>query len=97
MSNIETCNDDGQGYLLKESQLTAVLTRERSCAVRVPVPERFAIHKLIVSALRWAMDNPALSPLRAMNCRAARSNTSAERSPPYAQRWKSASAGMGRA
>jgi hypothetical protein len=29
-----------------------VLAREGCCAVRVPLPERFAIHKLIVSRLR---------------------------------------------
>jgi hypothetical protein len=40
------------GYLLEESELTAVLAREGCCAVRVPLPERFAIHKLIVSSLR---------------------------------------------
>ena len=40
------------GYLLQESQMTAVLAREGCCVVRVPVPERFAVHKLIVSMLR---------------------------------------------
>lgn len=40
------------GYLLKESQMTAVLAREGCCAVRIPTPERYAIHKLIVSQLR---------------------------------------------
>lgn len=44
------------GYLLKESQLTAVLAREGSCAVRVPIAERFAIHKLILSVLRHGGD-----------------------------------------
>ncbi|MEA2162123.1 MAG: hypothetical protein QOK37_250 [Thermoanaerobaculia bacterium] len=44
------------GYLLKESQFTTVLAQEGSCAVRVPIPERFAIHKLIVSALRRGGD-----------------------------------------
>jgi hypothetical protein len=39
-------------YLLAESQTGAVLAREGCCAVRVPLPERFAIHKLIVSRLR---------------------------------------------
>jgi hypothetical protein len=39
-------------YLLAESQTAAVLAREGCCAVRVPLPERFAIHKLIVSRLR---------------------------------------------
>ncbi len=45
------------GYLLKESQFTTVLAQEGSCAVRVPIPERFAIHKLIVSELRHGGDS----------------------------------------
>ncbi len=40
------------GYLLAESQVGALLAREGCCAVRVPLPERFAVHKLIVSAVR---------------------------------------------
>ena len=32
--------------------LSMLMAREGCCAVRVPVPERFAIHKLIVSRLR---------------------------------------------
>jgi hypothetical protein len=39
-------------YLLAESQMAAVIAREGCCAVRVPLPERFAVHKLIVSRLR---------------------------------------------
>jgi hypothetical protein len=39
-------------YLLAESQTAALLAREGCCAVRVPLPERFAIHKLLVSQLR---------------------------------------------
>ncbi len=39
-------------YLLGESQDATVLAREGCCAVRVPTPERFALHKLIVSQLR---------------------------------------------
>lgn len=39
-------------YLLGESQMTAVIAREGCCAVRVPLPERFAVHKLLVSQLR---------------------------------------------
>ena len=39
-------------YLLEESQTGAVLSREGCCIVRVPLPERFAVHKLIVSRLR---------------------------------------------
>lgn len=40
------------GYLLAESQPGTVIMREGCCAVRVPLPERFAIHKLVVSRLR---------------------------------------------
>jgi hypothetical protein len=39
-------------YLLAESQTAALLAREGCCAVRVPLPERFAVHKLLVSQLR---------------------------------------------
>jgi hypothetical protein len=40
------------GYLLEESQRAIVMYRQGYCSVRVPVPERFAIHKLLVSQLR---------------------------------------------
>jgi hypothetical protein len=40
------------GYLLAESQPGVMLAREGCCAVRVPVPERFAVHKILVSRLR---------------------------------------------
>jgi hypothetical protein len=40
------------GYLLAGSQVAMVMAREGCCAVRVPLPERFAVHKLIVSRLR---------------------------------------------
>ena len=39
-------------YLLGDTQETALLAREGCCMVRVPTPERFALHKLIVSQLR---------------------------------------------
>jgi hypothetical protein len=39
-------------YLLADSQMSVLLAREGCCAVRVPVPERFAVHKLIVSRVR---------------------------------------------
>ena len=39
-------------YLLGESQMSMVMAREGCCAVRVPLPERFAVHKLVVSNLR---------------------------------------------
>ncbi len=44
------------GYLLAESQTTVLMAREGCCSVRVPVPERFAVHKLIVSRLRTGRD-----------------------------------------
>lgn len=40
------------GYLLGESQTAALLAREGCCLVRVPLAERFAVHKLLVSSLR---------------------------------------------
>jgi hypothetical protein len=40
-------------YLLEESRDAALIAREGCCAVRVPLPERYAIHKLLVSRLRW--------------------------------------------
>lgn len=39
------------GYVLGDSQETVLLGRVGCCRVRVPTPERFAIHKLIVSQL----------------------------------------------
>jgi hypothetical protein len=39
-------------YLIAESQIGLLLAREGLCAVRVPLPERFAVHKLVVSRLR---------------------------------------------
>ncbi|HEY0709179.1 MAG TPA: GSU2403 family nucleotidyltransferase fold protein [Polyangia bacterium] len=43
-------------YLLAESQPGMLLAREGCCNVRVPLPERFAVHKLIVSRLRTGRD-----------------------------------------
>ena len=39
-------------FLLGESLQVVLLAREGCCLVRVPTPERFALHKLIVSRLR---------------------------------------------
>lgn len=39
-------------YLLAETQRGVVISRQGYCAVQLPLPERFAIHKLIVSQLR---------------------------------------------
>jgi hypothetical protein len=40
------------GYLLGATQTATLLSREGACPVRVPLPERFALHKLLVSQLR---------------------------------------------
>jgi hypothetical protein len=48
------------GYLLAETQTGALLAREGCCTVRVPLPERFAVHKLIVSMLRPGREAKAL-------------------------------------
>jgi hypothetical protein len=39
-------------YLLAESQESMILAREGCCMARLPAPERFAVHKLVVSQLR---------------------------------------------
>ncbi|HEY0714407.1 MAG TPA: GSU2403 family nucleotidyltransferase fold protein [Polyangia bacterium] len=44
-------------YLLAESQPGMLMAREGCCNVRVPLPERFAVHKLIVSRLRAGRDS----------------------------------------
>lgn len=43
-------------YLLGQSQIATLISSEGCCPVRVPVPERFAIHKLLVSQLRTPRD-----------------------------------------
>ena len=44
------------GFLLAESQMAVLLARQGCCTIRVPLPERFAIHKLLVSQLRTGRD-----------------------------------------
>ena len=39
-------------YVLGQTEIASLLAREGCCPVRVPVAERFAIHKLVVSQLR---------------------------------------------
>ena len=51
------------GYLLAEHQTTVILARQGACAVRVPVPERLAIHKLLVSQLRTGRQAKSLKDL----------------------------------
>jgi hypothetical protein len=48
------------GYVLEETQVATLLAREGCCAVRIPTPERFAIHKLIVAARRSGRNAKAL-------------------------------------
>lgn len=43
-------------YLLGQTQMSTLIGREGCCPIRVPVPERFAIHKLVVSQLRTNRD-----------------------------------------
>lgn len=52
------------GYLLAESQETALLAREGCCPIRVPVPERYAMHKMIVSQLRTGRQAKAQKDLQ---------------------------------
>jgi hypothetical protein len=46
-------------YVLGQTQMVSLIAREGSCPVRVPVAERFAIHKLVVSQLRANRDAKA--------------------------------------
>jgi hypothetical protein len=43
-------------YLLGQTQIATLLSREGCCPVRIPVAERFAVHKLLVSQLRTNRD-----------------------------------------
>ena len=43
-------------YLLGQTQMGTIISREGACPVRVPTPERFAIHKLLVSQIRTNRD-----------------------------------------
>ena len=46
-------------YLLAETQPAMAMGREGCCAVRIPLPERFALHKLVISRLRTGRDAKA--------------------------------------
>lgn len=46
-------------YALGQTQMATLLSREGCCPVRVPVAERFAVHKLVVSQLRTNRDAKA--------------------------------------
>lgn len=43
-------------YLLGQTQMATLISREGFCPVRIPVAERFAVHKLLVSQLRTHRD-----------------------------------------
>ena len=43
-------------YVLGQTQTATLISREGCCPVRIPVAERFAIHKLVVSQLRVNRD-----------------------------------------
>jgi hypothetical protein len=51
-------------YLLSETQMGAALSTHGVAAVRVPVPERFALHKLIVACLRTGRTEKSLKDRR---------------------------------
>lgn len=51
-------------YLLTETQMGAALSTHGVAAVRVPVPERFALHKLIVAPLRAGRPEKSRKDLR---------------------------------
>ena len=65
-------------YLLAASQEIPVLSPHGSVMVRVPVPERYAIHKLIVSQLR---NKASAKPVRDLHQAAALIEALAERYP----------------
>ena len=46
-------------YVLGRTEISTLIAREGCCPVRVPVAERFAIHKLVVSRLRANRDTKA--------------------------------------
>lgn len=52
------------GYLLAESQPGIVMSHHGVAAVRTPVPERYAVHKLVVSRLRTGRSEKSLKDLR---------------------------------
>ena len=51
-------------YVLSNSQEAPILSPHGAVMVRVPVPERYAIHKLIVSQLRGTVSSKAAKDLR---------------------------------
>lgn len=43
-------------YVLGQTQMATLISRDGCCPIRIPVAERFAIHKLVVSQLRTNRD-----------------------------------------
>lgn len=39
-------------YLIAETQIVTLIAREGCCSIRVPVPQRMALHKLLIARLR---------------------------------------------
>ena len=61
------CDTQGLPYLkyvLSESQVATILSPHGVVMVRVPVPERYAIHKLMVSQLRGTSNAKVAKDLR---------------------------------
>jgi hypothetical protein len=52
------------GYLVAEAQSGIVLSRHGIAAIQMPLPERFALHKMIVSQLRTGRAEKSLKDLR---------------------------------
>ena len=51
-------------YLVRETQMGAAISTHGVAAVRVPIPERFALHKLVVAQLRTGRSEKSLKDLR---------------------------------
>jgi len=51
-------------YLLTETQMSAAISTHGAAGVRVPIPERFAIHKLIVAQLRTGRSEKSRKDLK---------------------------------
>ncbi len=50
-------------YLLAETQTVTLIARESCCSIRVPVPHRMALHKLLISQLRSTQSSKSMKDL----------------------------------
>lgn len=50
-------------YLLAETQTVTLIARESCCSIRVPVPHRMALHKLLISQLRSTQSSKSAKDL----------------------------------